>query len=55
MQVTARIIRNRADERGIPDLTLIDLDLFGPNPSDQAAQNPAVYFLLRVCQELEQT
>ena len=31
-----------------------DLDLFGPNPSDQAAKNRAVYFLLRVCLELEQ-
>ena len=30
-----------------------DLDLFGPNPSDQAAKNRAVYFLLRVCMELE--
>lgn len=29
------------------------LDLFGPNPSDQAAKNRAVYFLLRVCLELE--
>ena len=31
-----------------------DLDLFGPNPSEQAARNRAVYFLLRVCLELEQ-
>ncbi|MDY7080543.1 MAG: caspase family protein [Chloroflexota bacterium] len=31
-----------------------DLDLFGPNPSDQAAKNRAVFFLLRVCLELEQ-
>jgi len=31
-----------------------DLDLFGPNPGDQAAKNRAVYFLLRVCLELEQ-
>lgn len=30
-----------------------DLDLFGPNPSDKAAKNRAVYFLLRVCLELE--
>jgi len=30
-----------------------DLDLFGPNPSDQAARNRAIYFLLRVCLELE--
>lgn len=30
-----------------------DLDLFGPNPSDQAAKNRAVFFLLRVCLELE--
>ncbi len=30
-----------------------DLDLFGPNPGDQAAKNRAVYFLLRVCLELE--
>jgi hypothetical protein len=30
-----------------------DLDLFGPNPSDQAAKNRAVYFLLHVCLELE--
>mgnify|MGYP001050955288 CR=1 FL=1 len=30
-----------------------DLDLFGPNPSDQAAKNRTVYFLLRVCLELE--
>jgi hypothetical protein len=31
-----------------------DLDLFGPNPDDQAAKNRAVYFLLRVCLEVEQ-
>jgi len=31
-----------------------DLNLFGPNPADQAAKNRAVYFLLRVCLELEQ-
>ena len=31
-----------------------DLDLFGPNPADQAAKNRAVFFLLRVCLELEQ-
>jgi len=31
-----------------------DLDLFGPNPSDQAAKNRTVYFLLRMCLELEQ-
>jgi hypothetical protein len=31
-----------------------DLDLFGPNPSDQAAKNRAVYFLLRVWLQLEQ-
>ena len=30
-----------------------DLDLFGPNPSDQAAKNRTVYFLLCVCLELE--
>jgi len=30
-----------------------DLDLFGPNPSDQAAKNRTIYFLLRVCLELE--
>ena len=30
-----------------------DLDLFGPNPSDQAAKNRTMYFLLRVCLELE--
>ncbi len=32
-----------------------DQDLFGPNPSDQAAKNRAVYFLLRVCLELERS
>ena len=32
-----------------------DLDLFGPNPSDQAAKHRAVYFLLRVCLELERS
>jgi hypothetical protein len=32
-----------------------DLDLFGPNPSDKAAKNRAVYFLLRACLELEQS
>jgi hypothetical protein len=31
-----------------------DLDLFGPNPSDQVAKNRTVYFLLRVCFEIEQ-
>jgi len=30
-----------------------ELDLFGPNPSDQAAKNRAVYYLLRICLELE--
>ena len=30
-----------------------DLDLFGPNPGDQAAKNRTVYFLLRMCLELE--
>jgi len=30
-----------------------DLDLFGPNPSDQSAKNRTIYFLLRVCLELE--
>jgi len=30
-----------------------DLDLFGPNPSDQAAKGRAVHFLLQVCLELE--
>jgi hypothetical protein len=30
-----------------------DLDLFGPNPSDQSAKSRTVYFLLRVCLELE--
>ena len=34
-------------------LTAYDLDLFGPNPSDKAAKNRAVCFLLRVCLELE--
>jgi hypothetical protein len=29
-----------------------DLDLFGPNPSDQAAKNRAVYSLLRACMEV---
>jgi len=33
----------------------VRLSLFGPNPSDQAAKNRAVYFLLRACLELEQT
>jgi hypothetical protein len=32
-----------------------DTDLFSPNPSDEAAKNRAVYFLLRVCMELEQS
>jgi len=32
-----------------------ELDLFGPNPHDQAAKNRAVYFLLRVCLELEKS
>jgi hypothetical protein len=36
------------------DLKRADLDLFGPNPSDHAVKNRAVYFLLRVCLELEQ-
>ena len=46
--------RNEADLKRA-DLERIqhDLDLFGPNPSDQAAKNRAVYFLLRVCLELE--
>ena len=30
-----------------------ELDLFGPDPGNQAAKNRAVYFLLRVCLELE--
>ena len=30
-----------------------DLDLFGPSPGDQAAKNRTVYFLLRMCLELE--
>jgi hypothetical protein len=30
-----------------------ELDLFGPDPSNQATKNQAVYFLLRVCLELE--
>ena len=30
-----------------------DLDLFGPAPNQQAAKNRAIYFLLRVCLELE--
>jgi len=30
-----------------------DLDLFGPNPADQAAKNRAIFFLLRACLELE--
>ena len=30
------------------------LDLFGPNSDDQAATNRAVYFLLRMCLEVEQ-
>ncbi len=32
-----------------------DLDLFGPNPNDQAAKNRTVYYLLRVCLEIEQS
>jgi hypothetical protein len=32
-----------------------DIDLFGPNPSDEAAKSRVVYFLLRVCLELEQS
>ncbi len=31
-----------------------DLDLFGPSPNDQAAKNRTVYYLLRVCLEIEQ-
>jgi hypothetical protein len=47
-------IRNEVDLKRA-DLERIqhDLDLFGPNPSDQAAKNRAVYFLLRTCVELE--
>lgn len=30
-----------------------DLDLFGPDPALQAAKNRAIYFLLRVCRDLE--
>lgn len=30
-----------------------DLDLLGPNPSDQAAKNRVVYYLLQACLELE--
>jgi hypothetical protein len=29
-----------------------DLELFGPSDNDKAARNRAVYFLLRVCQEI---
>jgi len=32
-----------------------DLELFGPNPSDHAAKNRTVYFLLRMCLELERS
>ena len=47
--------RNKVDLKRA-DLERIqhDLDLFGPNPGDQAAKNRAVYFLLCVCLELEQ-
>jgi ribosomal protein L40E len=31
-----------------------ELDLFGPDPGGQAAKNRAVFFLLKVCLELEQ-
>jgi hypothetical protein len=31
-----------------------EIDLFGPSPADQAAKNRTIYFLLRVCLELEQ-
>lgn len=31
-----------------------ELDLFGPNENDKAAKNRVVFFLLRVCLELEQ-
>lgn len=31
-----------------------ELELFGPNPTDQAAKNRVVYYLLRMCLELEQ-
>lgn len=31
------------------------LTLFGPDPAEQAAKNRVVYFLLRLCLELEQT
>lgn len=31
-----------------------ELDLFGPDPGDQAAKNRAVFFLLKMCLELEQ-
>lgn len=46
--------RNEVDlKRGDLERIQHDLDLFGPNSSDQAAKNRAVYFLLRVCLELE--
>jgi hypothetical protein len=32
-----------------------DLNLFGSNPTDQVEKNRAVFFLLKVCLELEQT
>jgi hypothetical protein len=31
-----------------------DLDLFGPDPGGQAAKNRAVFYLLKVCLDLEQ-
>ncbi len=48
--------RNKVDLKRA-DLERIqhDLELFGPNDNDKAAKNRTVYFLLRVCFELEQS
>ena len=31
------------------------LDLFGPDPGAKAAKNRAIFFLLRICLELDQS
>jgi len=46
--------RNKVDlQRAELERIQHDMDLFGPNPNGQTAKNRAVYFLLRVCLELE--
>lgn len=47
--------RNEVDlKRADLERLQYELDLFGPNPADQATKNRAVFFLLRVCLDLEQ-